>query len=641
MSRLLAVSLCAGLALSGCDDNADAQVQWFDPGDLLDNLRAEDQRTAARAVAPLSLDQLPLYDLDLRVSDDQSSFEMAEEIYFTNTTGRPLESVVLRLYANAVGDRAQVSLTGSRCIGASCQVAWDRRSVFEVRPSEALAPGGRLRIRLDLRGELKAIDPARTGMLAQAMESMSRMGNGSEHGDYGLLAHGSGVASMGNFYAMVAPFREGAWVRAEGNTMGDLGADGISHFRARIRAAPGSRVAVTGKILRERTTLAQSGQPGSTEVNAVAGMTRNFAIVLGRDIEVASARVGVVDVHSWFLPADRAAGEAALDTAVHSLRTFERRFGRYPYTDLEVVEAPLVGGAGGVEFSGLVTVATMFYQPLGSGMGLGALGGMGNLGGIGDLLGGGGAGGGGAGNPMAGMQDSMLEFVVSHEVAHQWWHGIVGSDAREHPFVDESLAQFSSMLYVRDRYGAERAEQEAQRQVASNYHMMRLRGAVDGAVDRPIDGFDDEMAYAGLVYGKGPFLYPELREALGDRAFFRGVSAYVADHRFKVAAPRALFDRLARGQHAQRVRGLERHWLDEAHGDEDLGQPDMARMMGQWMGNGSDMGPLMDALRGITGGQGGQGGLGGLGLPSGGAGSADTDAALQEVLRGLQQMQSP
>ena len=38
---------------------------------------------------------------------------------------------------------------------------------------------------------------------------------------------------------------------------------------------------------------------------------------------------------------------------------------------------------------------------------------------------------------------------------------LVGSDSREHPFVDEGLAQYSAVLYMEDRYGAARARAEA------------------------------------------------------------------------------------------------------------------------------------------------------------------------------------
>jgi len=621
----------------GCEDGpaAEAQVQWFEAEPLLANLRAEDRRGAAGFVAPRALDAIPLHDLEVQVADDLSTFTAVEELYFTNTTGAELPTVVLRLYGNAVGDAPRIRVRQSGCVGARCAIAVER-SAIEVRPAAPLPAGGRLRIRLELEGDLQRIDPQRSSLLGQAMEGMGRMagGGGAGHGDYGLLAHGSGIASLGNFYATVAPRREGAWVRGDDSTLGDLGADGIVHFRAKVRAPQGAQVAITGTTTAERTVLGRNGQPGHTEVEAVAGLTRNFAIVLGRDFEVATAEVDGVTVRSFFLPAHRGPGEAALETARHALHTFHQRFGPYPYRDLEIVEAPLVGGAGGVEFSGLVTVAQMFYGG-GSGGALGMLGGL--------------LGGGAGGDPTGGMQGAMLDFVVAHEVAHQWWHGLVGSDAREHPFVDESLAQFSAMLYVEERFGAERAEQEGRRQVASNYHFMRLQGHADGAVDRPVAAFGDEMAYAGLVYGKGPYLYPALREAVGERAFFAGIRDYVRTHRFGEAAPRALVDRLARGRHARAVRRLERHWLEESHGDEDLGQADFGSLAGAWLGDGAGgLGALLGGGAGGAGGGdimqllgpllGGGGGGAGTGAGGGAAGGMDSAEALRDALRALEGM---
>jgi len=614
----LAIALCFGC---GDDDTAAAQTEgpaWFEADELLTNLRSEDRRRAGRYIAPRQLDELTLHDLEVAIAEDLGTFTATEELYFTNTTGETLSTVVLRIYGNAVGDSPAIRLTGSSCVGTRCAVAFDGRSVIEVRPAEPLLADERLRIHLELAGRLKEIAPERASLMGQAMEGLTRLGEpGMEHGDYGLLAHGSGVASLGNFYAVIAPRRAGEWVRGDDSTLGDLGSDGIVHFRAEVKAPQGSEIAVTGAITQERTVLGRGGQPGYTVLTAVAGLTRNFAIVLSRAFDVASAEVQGVQVRSFFLPGDRPAGEAALATAKEALNTFHRRFGPYPYTDLEVVEAPLVGGAGGVEFSGLVTVAQMFYGSAANPMAM-----------FQGLLGQSPTQRGGGQNPLGGMQAAMLDFVVAHEVAHQWWHGLVGSDARAHPFVDESLAQFSAMLYVEDRYGAERAEREGERQVAANYHFMRLRGIDDAAVDRPVAAFGDSMAYAGLVYGKGPYLYPALREAMGDRAFFEGLRGYVRAHRFSVAEPRALFDRLARGRHQQTVQRLERRWLVETHGDEDLGQATMGSIAGMWFeGAGSPIEGAMEMLEG------------GGGAAAGSAGVPQTQQALQQLVEQLQRLQ--
>ncbi|HJK99828.1 MAG TPA: M1 family aminopeptidase [Polyangiaceae bacterium LLY-WYZ-15_(1-7)] len=629
---LLGLAALATLPVGACDDEADAQAQWYDPQALLDALRPPDRRRAvAYGQAHGGLDALPFYEMDIGLADDQSEFEMTETVWYTNTTGGPLDEVVLRIYANAVGEQPRVELRGSECLGAACRVDFDGRSAITFRLAEPLAAGAHLRMRLELGGELQAIDPARTGMLAQAMEGAQRMGaGGAMHGEYGLLAQSGGTASLGNFYAQVAERRDGAWVRTDDSTMGDLGGGGLAHFKARLRCARGSRVAMSGAVVREQTHLGQGDEdPGHHEVVGTLPLARNFAIVVSPTFRAVTREVNGVTVRSWYQPRDQADGEAVLAYAVGALEVFERRFGRYPYADLDLVQAPLVGGAGGVEFSGLVTIAQMFYGS-GGGSGMGVLAGL--------------MRGAGTGN----MRSSMLEFVVAHEVAHQWWHGLVGSDARQHPFVDESLAQFSAIQYMRDRYGNERAEQEAARQVAANYHFMRMQGITDGRVDRPVAAFANEMAYAGLVYGKGAFVYDAVREEVGDRRFFAGMNDYVEQHRFRTAPSRALFDRLARGDQRAAVRRLERRWLEETHGDEDLGRPDMSALMGQWMG--------ADAVQGLGGmleqlmqglGQGLNGG-GNLpppptappGSPAQGGGQADPEAAqaLEDAVRLLRNL---
>ena len=254
------------------------------------------------------------------------------------------------------------------------------------------------------------------------------------------------------------------------------------------------------------------------------------------------------------------------------------------------------------------------------------------------------------------MTDAMLEFVTAHEVAHQWWHGLVGSDSRAHPFVDESLAQWSAVLYFEEVHGADRAAVEAERQVAMNYVMMRLQDAPDAAADRPASAFTPAIAYAGLVYGKAPFFWPALRTELGDDAFFSGIAEYVTRYRLREAPPRGLVEVLASRadrRTARTVRRLATRWLDERHGDEDLGPIEAGRVASAMLGmDASDMPPgmfdegtvalLMGLLDGgMDGGLGGGGGddgdidLGGLGALLGGGegGGSDADrAALIERL---------
>jgi hypothetical protein len=575
---LLLLGGLLAIVISSCKRATPPPKSWYDAAPLLESLRPEERAEAGRAAGGGNLSDLPLYELSLELSPDLRRFKLVEELHFTNTYGEPLEEVVLRIYANAVGNNPPVKFERGACEdGVKCTLSQPSPSAIAVKPPAPLARGERLRIRLELSAELPQIEPSRTTMLAQSMESLARLGGDGGAGDYGLLAESDGVASLANFYAVLARRRDGRWEIGEASTLGDLGADGISHVRLRARCPKGVKLVSSGVTTREEA--ADSGR----EVHVVAALVRDFALLASSRFEIASRKVGNVDVRSHYLAEDEPSGKRVLDGAAQALAVFERRFGRYPYADLDVVEAPLVGGAGGVEFSGLVTIASMLYRPMFS---------EGPLGMLGSLLGGGKKG------EIDTISAAMLEFVVAHEVAHQYWPGLVGSDSRTHPFADEALAQYSAVLYFEDRYGAERAELEADRQVLANYQMMRLLGTADGKVDRPVGEFPSELAYAGLVYGKAPFFFRELRKTAGDTAFFGALGEHVAEHRFKHAPARALVDRLARGDKAAAVRALEKRWLEEAHGDADLGEPDLRKVLAAYIGADAarELGPELDVV---------------------------------------------
>ncbi|MBX3273952.1 MAG: hypothetical protein KF729_27050 [Sandaracinaceae bacterium] len=577
-----------------------------DPAPLYASLRAEER---ARVPSQVEGDAaaLPVYELALELSDDLRSFTLEETVHWTNDAGRPLSSVVLRVWANAVSPSPLVTLVSARCEGnATCEATTPSPDAIVLRLSQPVPAGGRLTVRLSLRGRLAEIDPARTTLAAQGLEGLGALSGGHGAGDYGLLAHSDGVASMASFFPVLARMRGGLWEQSDASTMGDLGNDALSHVDARVRVADGVRVVAVGL---EEPPLVVGDR---TEVRVRAAFVRDFALVAGRRLARRERSVGSVAVRSWFVEGREAAGARALDAAAHALALFERRFGPYPWTQLDVVEAPLVGGAGGVEFSSMVTIATMFYRPAGDAGG----------GPLAALLGG----------DLEARREAMLEMVVAHEVGHQFWHGVVGSDSREHPFQDEALAQYAAMLYVEDRYGAARAERETREQVTSGYHAMRLMGRPDGRVDRPVSAFADPLSYGGLVYGKAPHLYVALRRVLGDRAFFGALREHVAAYRFRTAPPRALYERMARGPRAARVRTLVTRWLDQTHGDADLGQADLGRLLGG--GAGGDAAALRGLLDALGGG-GNDAALRGLLDALGGRRGGGNDAALRGLLDAL------
>jgi hypothetical protein len=554
---------------------------WYDATPLLIALRPA-LRPAIRELAGLAkLEQLPLYDLRLSLDPLAGTFDLDEELYFTNTEDKPLEEVVLRLWANTAGKtesgqpkapKVLVARTG--CTTTPCEIRVDSPSTLTVRPQSPLAPGARLRVALTLRGVLGRIDPSRTDMLSASLDSLLSLGKEGS-GDYGLLSTGEGIALYANGMAVLARRTPQGWDRAEAGSIGDIGSDDMANVRARVELPASVDACTVGTAV--STSITRTQGDVRRVVHVAAPLVRDFTVVAGTGLGTTSTSVGDVLVRSMYRTADAASGARVAATASQAIEVFERRFGMYPYAELDACEAALIGGAGGVEFSGLVAIASMFYHQEADSP-LGKL--------FGELQ--------GKGLPeLSSLTGPMLEFVTVHEVAHQWWHGLVGSDSRQHPFLDESLAQYASVLFLEERYGAEKARGAADQNVRMNYQMMRLMGIDDAAVDRPASAFGSSMAYAGLVYGKGPYFYERARKVLGDEAFFDALRRYVKEWQFRVAPADGPIRQLARGPKEKEIEALARRWLKEAHGDQDLGRADMSHVMSGMLG-GQGQGMSMD-----------------------------------------------
>ncbi len=108
---------------------------------------------------------------------------------------------------------------------------------------------------------------------------------------------------------------------------------------------------------------------------------------------------------------------------------------------------------------------------------------------------------------------------LAHEVSHLWWRGASTTDWED--WLNESFAEMSALMIVRDIYGEEVFQELLE----------RYREASVGT--QPVWGLDrnDEAAYT-VLYRKGPVLLAELEESIGRRAFLRFLRARLESEAF-------------------------------------------------------------------------------------------------------------
>ena len=234
----------------------------------------------------------------------------------------------------------------------------------------------------------------------------------------------------------------------------------------RLRTDARLRVVSTG----DRTAISANG----LDMTFTAVNVRDIAVAAAADYRTAQVLVGDTVVRVAARPGFPAA--AAMRAARAAVAKLEARLGPYPYRVLQIVQT---AGGYGMEGPGVAWIPT-------------------------------------------GVGTASLAYLVTHEVAHQWFYGLVGSDQAREPFADEAPADF----VTRDILGMRRASRCA---------------AAD--LDRTIYRYSNACYYE-IVYIQGGNLLAAARTKMGSAAFWAAIRGYLADNRWGLVHARTLLDAL-------------------------------------------------------------------------------------------------
>jgi hypothetical protein len=163
---------------------------------------------------------------------------------------------------------------------------------------------------------------------------------------------------------------------------------------------------------------------------------------------------------------------------------------------------------------------------------------------------------------------SSGEHWIAHEIAHGWWYDTVGDYKAETAWLDEGLAEYSSLLYVEHRYGKkaydEKVQQLLQLWKTQESYLPNSSGfpiAVGSVtVDQPYSHFQNKAEYYYATYLRPTLMYAELRNKMGDSKFFEWLQQYYLKNSGKVATRNDLTQAL-QDVDASYV-PLLNHWLD-------------------------------------------------------------------------------
>ena len=128
------------------------------------------------------------------------------------------------------------------------------------------------------------------------------------------------------------------------------------------------------------------------------------------------------------------------------------------------------------------------------------------------------------------------ESVVAHEVAHQWWGSLVAMGNQRNYWFVESLAEYSSALFIESLYGRKspQAGRKAYLDKVDEWRRVVLEAASYASVqdvDTMWSGGDfPGQARQAAIYNQGPYAFHILRETFGDEKFFAFLKALAQEY---------------------------------------------------------------------------------------------------------------
>ena len=138
----------------------------------------------------------------------------------------------------------------------------------------------------------------------------------------------------------------------------------------------------------------------------------------------------------------------------------------------------------------------------------------------------------------------QLDDVITHEVGHNWFYGILASNERDHPFLDEGINSYYESRYMKEYYGKYMPfeipkfilNETRQGSLIENGYLLLARNHQDTPPDTHSNEFSP-IAYGLQVYMKTALCLHWLEQSVGMEKFDAAMQEYYRKWQFKHPYP--------------------------------------------------------------------------------------------------------
>lgn len=308
---------------------------------------------------------------------------------------------------------------------------------------------------------------------------------------FSRLGHEGQTYQMAQWYPKPAVYGPGGWKRMPYLENGEFFAD-FGNYEVTLTLPQDYVVASTGDPVAEsglpagETTTRKKWQFAAKNVHDFAWIAdKNFVMV--SDSAMVAGKI--VRTNAFFSPASTESWNKAAYYAARAIEYFSEQVGHYPYASLTIAQGLLPEGEG-MEYPMITFIGS--------------------------------------------TKDSVvLDEIIAHEVGHNWFQGMLASNEREYPWLDEGLATFYEQAYMQ-LYHPAYAKQYGQ--YAQSIFRQQQRTHRLKPLD-PVDEKTTEDDYFIHAYIKPALGLTYIKAYLGDEVFSQAIKDYFSNWKWKHPGP--------------------------------------------------------------------------------------------------------
>ena len=224
---------------------------------------------------------------------------------------------------------------------------------------------------------------------------------------------------------------------------------------------------------------------------------KNF-IVNYDTLKLASGKV--IEAWSLYTPKGKEAWKNSIQYIKDAVKTRSAWLGEYPYNTVAAVEAKM-GFYGGMEYPTITSISPM-------------------------------------------SSAIALDNTIEHEVGHNWNYGILASNERDHPWMDEGMNTYFDSRYDAIKYpsGNESISKDKfiKSRIPENFNNLVYRILIESKKDQPIETTSEnfsELNYGEIAYYKTGKWMKVLEDYVGQPLFDSCLHEYFSRWKFKHPYP--------------------------------------------------------------------------------------------------------